>query len=237
MGDGIPGPLGGEGTHAYRPRCNRPRPTPPRDKRFPRREPAPLLVLVDMQREYVEEGRPLYLRDIGDSLARCKRLLDTARQRHWDVAHIFWRRSGPMFNPKTPYWEAIDGFHARATSERVFFKAEPSAYSNELFARMMEERQPAMTYLAGYQGTLACLCTLVDAHDRRHNMAFVGDGSHSAATEAGGEMQTHRTLIEIVRQFGEVISASDLLDGDTGDDLPARNDDMGAWEVLTARAS
>lgn len=237
MGDGTPGPLGGNGAEAYRPRRHKARFAPPQDDRFARREPAPLLVLVDMQREYVEEGRPLYLRDIGESLARCKRLLDTARQRHWDVAHMFWRRSGPMFNPKTPYWEAIDGFHARATSERVFFKAEPSAYSNELFARMMEDRQPAVTYLAGYQGTLACLCTLVDAHERRHNMAFVGDGSHSAATDAGGEVQTHRTLIEIVRQFGDVIATEELIDGTGGDGRPVRNDDTVAWEVLAARAS
>ncbi|QPC41904.1 isochorismatase family protein [Kaustia mangrovi] len=214
------------------------RPAVEEDRGFIRPQTAPLLVMVDMQREYVEEGRPLYLHEIDGSLARCKALLDTARARNWDVAHVFWRCSGPLFNPRTPYWEAIDGFHARATSEKVFFKSEPSAYSSETFARMMADRQPAVTYLAGYQGTLACLWTMVDAHERGHDMVFVGDGSHSAATDAAGEAQTHSTLVEIVRQFADVVSVQEVVGENEGTARPMAETgaDLMDRPVLAARA-
>ena len=48
----------------------------------------PVLVLVDVQKEYIAEGRPFCLETIGPSLDNLRKLLAHARAKGWKVIHM-----------------------------------------------------------------------------------------------------------------------------------------------------
>src|SRR5690606_1275966 len=111
----------------------------------------PLLVAIDIQREYSECGRPLRLEEFEKSLYRCARMLRHARDHDWAIAHVMWRQKGRLFNEGQRFSELIQGFHPHG-SERVFIKSAASAYSNAEFAAMMEMRGGEDTFMIGFQG-------------------------------------------------------------------------------------
>lgn len=169
----------------------------------------PLLVVVDIQREYIEHGRPLCLETIENCLYRCSRVLAHARDQGWDIAHVMWRQKGRLFNEGQLFTEMISGFHPRG-SERVFVKPTASAYSNAEFAAMMDMREGADTYLIGFQGPSGCLATLVDGYSRGHRLFFVADASLSPRTSEADEPAAHKFLVDIARQYADVTTTADV---------------------------
>lgn len=168
-----------------------------------------LLVVLDIQREYVEHGRPLRLEEIERSLYRCGRVLQYAREKHWDIAHVMWRQKGQLFNEEQLFSELINGFHPRG-SERVFVKSAASAYSNGEFAAMMDMRGGDETFLIGFQGPCGCLATLVDGFSRGHRLSFVADASLSQRTPDADETAAHRHLVDIARRYASVTTTDEL---------------------------
>ena len=47
-----------------------------------------VLVLVDVQKEYITEGRPFCLETIGESLENLRRLLAHGRKMGWKIVHM-----------------------------------------------------------------------------------------------------------------------------------------------------
>ena len=160
----------------------------------------PLLVVIDIQREYIEHGRPLCLEEIEKCLYRCARVLRHARENDWDIAHVMWRQKGQLFNESQLFSDLIQGFHPHG-SERVFVKSAASAYSNSEFAAMMDMRGGDETYLIGFQGPCGCLATLVDGFSRGHRLSFVADASSTQRTSDADEASAHKQLVEIARQY------------------------------------
>jgi nicotinamidase-related amidase len=169
----------------------------------------PLLVVIDIQREYIEHGRPLCLEEIEKCLYRCARVLRHAREHEWDIAHVMWRQKGQLFNESQLFSELIQGFHPHG-SERVFVKSAASAYSNGEFAAMMDMRGGEDTFMIGFQGPCGCLATLVDGYSRGHRLSFVADASSTQRTPDADEAAAHRQLVDIARQYACVTTTDDV---------------------------
>lgn len=45
----------------------------------------PVLVVVDIQLEYITPGRPFYLETAGSSIKNARRVLDHARKNRWEI--------------------------------------------------------------------------------------------------------------------------------------------------------
>lgn len=174
-----------------------------------RDEIRPLLVVVDIQREYIEHGRPMCLEQIETCLYRCSRVLRHAREQKWDIAHVMWRQKGRLFDEGQLFTELINGFHPHG-SERVFVKSTASAYSNPQFAAMMDMREGAEAFLIGFQGPSGCLATLVDGFSRGHRLSFVADASLSPRTSEADEVVAHGRLVDIARQYAGVTTTDDI---------------------------
>src|SRR3954454_24591524 len=171
----------------------------------------PILINIDIQREYTTPGRPFYLNGIEPSLANCRRLLAHARRHRWPVIHVrHLQNRGHLFDEEMEFSRFVEGFEPLA-SEPVFTKAKLSCYSDDGFARMMESAYHDQVYVAGYNSLMCCLSTLVEAFHRGHRLNYVADASLARATKHADEQVAHRHATDILSIYANVVATDQVL--------------------------
>lgn len=163
----------------------------------------PVVVLVDLQQEYVARDRALRLGGAENALKNCGRLVQVARDRGYPIAFMRWTQKSKFFNASQEYSAWIDGFTPRG-SDMVFEHSMPSCYTNTQFAEMMDSGGGKNAILAGFTGTIACLSTIVDAYNRGHNIVFQADASASHAVHETTEASTHEFVSQVISLYGSV---------------------------------
>jgi nicotinamidase-related amidase len=170
----------------------------------------PLLLLIDVQREYTTAGRPFHLQGIGPSLENCRRLLGHAREKSWPIAHVRHVQQGQLFNEALPYSLFVEGFEPRA-EEMVFTKGNLSCYTNDGFRRLMEAVDGEPVFLAGYNSLMCCLSTLIQAFHEGQRLNFVADASLARATAHADEQTAHLHATDIISIYANLVKTSDVL--------------------------
>ncbi len=79
----------------------------------------PIVVLVDMQQEYLAQPRLYALPEIDSALDNCRRMLDHARNVGLPVAFMRLLDQSAFFNRATPFVHWIEGFEP-GRNEMVF---------------------------------------------------------------------------------------------------------------------
>ncbi|SFT01407.1 cysteine hydrolase [Marininema halotolerans] len=162
------------------------------------------LVLIDIQREYVTEGRPFHIRSIGPSLENAKKLLENARTEGWAIAHVRHLQEGKIFNDNSEFSDFVSGFEPRI-GEREIVKNQFSCFSSPEFSQMMERLQEYRIHVIGYGSTMCCLSTIVEGYHRGFQMVFVHDASNAKKMDRFGEESHHAHVTEILSTFAEVL--------------------------------
>lgn len=181
---------------------------------FPHRRPhegAPLLCFLDLQIEYVADGRALALEERAPWLENCRRLLAFARAERMSIAHFrqLWR--GTLLNPATPFASWIEEFRPRP-SEMVFERDLPSCYAAEGFVSVLNHIDSPRLVLAGLTGHGACLATALDGFHRKHHITFVCDASSTPPLGAFSAAATHACLAEVIACYAEVMSTNHVIE-------------------------
>lgn len=169
----------------------------------------PIVVLVDMQQEYLAKPRLLAISEIDRALDNCRRVLDHARDIGLPVAFMRLLNESAFFNRATPFVRWIEGFEPYR-NEMVFERSSPSCYSCEPFAAMMNQSRGGIV-LAGFAGESACLSTLIDAFHRNHRVTYLCDASASHALEDVPADEIHRAVSKISGLYGEVYETTDWI--------------------------
>jgi ureidoacrylate peracid hydrolase len=169
----------------------------------------PILVLIDIQREYVTPGRPFFLSGIGPSLQQCRALLDHAREGCWPVAHVHHVTDKHLFNRNLEYSQPVAGFAPRA-HEMLFQKDKLSCFSNRAFEELIESASRAPVLVAGYNSPMCCTATIVDAFNRGHRFHFVSDASWARPIGARSESESHLAACDLLRLYADVVSTADV---------------------------
>ena len=169
----------------------------------------PIVVLVDMQQEYLAKPRLLAISKIDRALDNCRRVLDHARDIGLPVAFMRLLNESAFFNRATPFVRWIEGFEPYR-NEMVFERSSPSCYSCEPFAALMNQSRGGIV-LAGFAGESACLSTLIDAFHRNHRVTFLCDASASHALEDVPADEIHRAVSKISGLYGEVYETTDWI--------------------------
>jgi nicotinamidase-related amidase len=169
----------------------------------------PIVVLVDMQQEYLAKPRLLAISKIDRALDNCRRVLDHAREIGLPVAFMRLLNESAFFNRATPFVRWIEGFEPYR-NEMVFERSSPSCYSCEPFAALMNQSRGSIV-LAGFAGESACLSTLVDAFHRNHRVTYLCDASASHALEDVPADEIHRAVSKISGLYGEVYETTDWI--------------------------
>ena len=169
----------------------------------------PIVVLVDMQQEYLAKPRLLAISKIDRALDNCRRVLDHARDIGLPVAFMRLLNESAFFNRATPFVRWIEGFEPYR-NEMVFERGSPSCYSCEPFAALMNQSRGGIV-LAGFAGESACLSTLIDAFHRNHRVTYLCDASASHALEDVPADEIHRAVSKISGLYGEVYETTDWI--------------------------
>jgi nicotinamidase-related amidase len=169
----------------------------------------PLVVLVDLQQEYLAKPRLLALSEADAALANCRRVLDHARRIGLPVAFIRMVGESAFFNRATPFIRWIEGFEP-SRNEMVFERAGPSCYSCEPFAAFMEHSRGGIV-MAGFAGESSCLSTLIEAFHRKHRVTYLCDASASHALDEMAADEVHRAVSKISGVYAEVCETAEWI--------------------------
>ena len=169
----------------------------------------PIVVLVDMQQEYLAKPRLFAISKIDRALDNCRKVLDHARDVGLPVAFMRLLNESAFFNRATPFVRWIEGFEPYR-NEMVFERSSPSCYSCEPFAALMNQSRGGIV-LAGFAGESACLSTLIDAFHRNHRVTYLCDASASHALEDVPADEIHRAVSKISGLYGEVYETTDWI--------------------------
>ena len=169
----------------------------------------PLVVLVDMQQEYLAKPRLFAITEIDRALDNCRKVLDHSRRIGLPVAFVRMFSDSVFFNRATPFARWIEGFEPYR-NEMVFERASPSCYSCEPFAALVNQNHGGIV-LAGFAGEAACLSTLIDAFHRNHMVTYLCDASASHALEDMSADEVHRAVSTISGVYAEVLETADWI--------------------------
>jgi nicotinamidase-related amidase len=170
----------------------------------------PLLLLVDLQEEYLTKGRASYIESAPEALKNCSLLLDLARRHTWPVAHTRWLRRGNRFNPTLRFSEWVPAFRPQ-TMDMVFERGAASCYADQSFRAMMEAGGGDPVILAGFTGSVSCLATLIQGASQGHEYIFVSDASASPASGDRSETEAHQCAAFIAAQHVKVARTCEFL--------------------------
>jgi nicotinamidase-related amidase len=123
--------------------------------------PEPLLMCVDLVREYAECGRPLHDPANAPTLQACAQVLAHARASRWTVAHSILQRDAGLFRRGSRQSRPADRLEPLA-SEGVYLRGGLSVMSHPTLRRMAETTA-CDVYLIGFSLSHSLLSTVFDA--------------------------------------------------------------------------
>lgn len=172
-----------------------------------------VLVLIDLQKEYIIPGRPFYLENNETSLANLKQLLYHARYAGWEIWHVRHLQSAPdraAFCADSPYSGFIDDFMPQQ-HEQVFLKHDFSCFSNLDFAKAMQELQDVWVFIAGYGSTMCCMATIIEGYGKGFAFQFIADASNAKRTDDFNECILHKAATSILAAYCRITTTSEVI--------------------------
>ncbi|HEX7761299.1 MAG TPA: isochorismatase family protein [Caulobacteraceae bacterium] len=181
--------------------------------------PQPRLVCLDLQREYVVPGRPLYADGAGRVADICAAVLQHARTHHWRIIHARRQKTeGPV--DRADYFSApIEGLRP-LISEPVFARSGLSAFCNPDFAAEMRDAQGEEVFIMGFSLNETCLATVFAAADMGLNVTILTDATGAAGAGAAEARQLREAAERMLSPLARLATSHEVMEGD-----PA----LGAW--------
>ncbi len=170
----------------------------------------PVLVLIDVQKEYITQGRAFCLETIQESLDNCKKLLAHARANSWKVIHMHHEQNAENFSRGSEFSEFIEGFEPNE-NEKSIAKSDFSCFTAPEFTALMDKYRHENILIAGYGCTMCCLSTLVDAHHRGFEFYFVKDATCAKSTPNFEEQDMKAHALDILTAFSTLVTTQQVL--------------------------
>lgn len=149
---------------------------------------------MDLQREYVVPGRPLYADGAERVAETCAAVLKHARGQGWRVLHVQRRQADGLFERRGYFSAPIEGLRP-LISEPVFARGGLSAFCNPDFAAEMRDAESEDVFLMGFSLNKTCLATLFAAADLGLSVTVLADAT-GVAGSSGSEARLIRDAAE-----------------------------------------
>jgi nicotinamidase-related amidase len=173
---------------------------------------SPILILVDLQQEYLSPTRPLALADAPAAIENCVRLLNHARQFRIPVAFVRWSQSAKVFSRDSRFSDWVDGCRPTG-SDMVFDRSWPSCYANQQFLQMMDSGGGRNAVIAGFTGAIACLSTVVEGVSRQHRYTFLHDASASHGHQSRTAREMHDAAVSLISLYADIDTTANWMRG------------------------
>lgn len=169
-----------------------------------------LVLVIDIQNEYIAEGRPYHIRGIEPALLNAKNIIDWARNANIPVWHVLHKGDNKVFLKDDPLSNPITGFEPRQ-EEPVFEKSMYSCFSSNALERELAIKKPDEIIVIGFGSSMCCLCTTIDGVHRGYSFTLVEDATASRAFSHASEDEMHTSAYNILKQYANVIRTSELV--------------------------
>ncbi len=182
----------------------------------------PALLIIDMQNDFVLEGKPLRVAGAGEVIPRIQDVLSGFRKRNLPVFHVvrihradasdveitrkdLFRRS-PFAVEGTPGAAIIDGLAPR-DGEYILNKTRMSAFIGTELDLMLRTLGVTVLYVCGIQTPNCIRTTVFDAIAHNYPVVLVDDAT-GAATE-----EIHRANVRDMQNIGVRIAKTSEIPG------------------------
>lgn len=132
--------------------------------RRPARDIGPWLLCLDLQREFVVDGRPLCSPGVEDRVEVCRELIAFARQARWPVVHVHRRRDSGLFSEHSEFSRPVAGLEPLA-SEALYVRSQLSAFAAPGLRRLAPPTPGTRVVLAALSLDNACVATVLQGSD------------------------------------------------------------------------
>jgi nicotinamidase-related amidase len=160
----------------------------------------PVLLMIDVQREYFTREGPLWIPDGEAVLERLAGLLEDVRERGVDVVHVQHHEdaSSEIFATGTPAVETMPEV-APADGEPLVVKRLPGSFDGTDLDRILAGLGSKTVAIAGFMTHMCCDTTAREAHARGFDVVFLTDGTATRDLEGpSGSTIPHRVVHETV---------------------------------------
>jgi hypothetical protein len=136
-------------------------------------------------------------------IGRCRRMLAFARASGWVISHVYPRSASRSARP-------LEGL-APLTSEPVYYRTGPSAFSNRVFCRAIKEHYDTDLVIMSLALSSTALGTALSAHDRELPVTLIGDTlGQDAAADGLAAIET--VAHALVAPFVQIKETGQLID-------------------------
>jgi len=168
-----------------------------------------LILAIDIQKEFITEGRQYHIRGIEPSLINAKKIISHARKNNIPLWFMQHQQDNRCFIKNDPLSALIDGFEPKE-NELLFTKSMYSCFSSNEFSEKLAEANPEEIIIIGYGSSMCCLCTTIEGIHRGYRFTLIEDATASANFPHANEEEMHRSAYHILRQYAKVIKTADL---------------------------
>jgi nicotinamidase-related amidase len=138
----------------------------------------PVLLMIDVQREYFTRDGPLWIPDGDTVIARLRELLEGARLSGVDVVHVQHHEdaSSEIFATGTPAVETMTEV-APAEGEPLIVKHLPGAFDGTALDEVLAGLGAKTVVIGGFMTHMCCDTTAREAQARGFDVVFLTDGT------------------------------------------------------------
>ena len=170
------------------------------------------LIVIDLQEEYYDEGRPWYVPDGPRVLENTKRLLEAARDSGAEVVHVRHVNPDPdaeVFALGSEYTEIIDEVDVR-DGEPLITKTKPGSFQNTELDSILTRRGVENVVLCGLLSFICVDTTAREADARGYNPLYVRDAT-AAFPAAGYDPEELTEMVAAIQDvmFSEVVTTDE----------------------------
>lgn len=169
-----------------------------------------LILAVDIQNEYITEGRPFYIPNIQESLNNIEKIFSVARDSNILIWHMQHKQTGSVFSAASKLCDFIPGFEPK-NGELSFVKDMYSCFSSPDFLEKINQFKPDEIIVVGYGSSMCCTCTIIDGIHRGFKFVLAEDATASKNTDHAPSEFMHQSAINILKQYAKIVSSLHLL--------------------------
>lgn len=173
-----------------------------------------VLLCIDLQREYFEKGRPLFISEGSRVLKNAALLIKTAREKDIPIIHIKHVSGNPSdstFNADSSFVEFMSEADPQK-HEYVVTKSLPGAFSKTNLDTILKSLKVSNVIICGLTSFLCCDTTSREAHAKGYNVYFIKDATAALDIFGIPAKKVHKIVCAIQKwYFAKVINTKQIL--------------------------
>jgi nicotinamidase-related amidase len=180
------------------------------------------LLLIDVQKEYILKGRPLFITDAPKVIDRLAKALVLWHRHGWPVAHIHHEEAegSPLFAKGSAAQQPHRALVIRPT-DGMIVKSRPGAFYGTDLEKWLRGKNVDAVLIGGFMTHLCCDSTAREAAARGFQVYFPSDGSSSPPLSDRGfgvisSAQIKAQVLTVMHSYATVAPLEQLLPPDDG---------------------